>query len=239
MGNKELLIQTHVVTGFQQNCRLLIETNSKTAMLVDPGGDLDKIFSAIESQELNVESVFLTHAHLDHGGGVAAALDHLEKIQGKRPVFYSCGEEESFMRNSLEKQGVVFGVGGVEFKNAPEPDVVLKDGDILDFAGFSAKTLFTPGHSPGHLALFFDTMKFKLDEKIIGLEGEYELPVLIAGDTLFAGSVGRTDLPGGDYETLIDSIENKIMTLPDNTLVLSGHGPSTSVGHERKNNPFL
>lgn len=239
MINKELLIQTIVVTGFRQNCRLFIEKNSRKAMLVDPGGDLDRVFEAISTQELEVESLFLTHAHLDHGGGVASSLDHLEKTQGKRPTFYTCGEEESFMRGSLEKQGVVFGVGGLEFKNAPEPDVILKDGDILEFAGFSGKVLFTPGHSPGHLSLFFDSLKFRLEESAIGLEGEYELPFLIAGDTLFAGSIGRTDLPGGDYNILIDSIEKKILTLPENTLVLSGHGPSTTISHEKSNNPFL
>jgi glyoxylase-like metal-dependent hydrolase (beta-lactamase superfamily II) len=239
MKNPEICIQTFVVTNFQQNCRVLYDPASKLAAVVDPGGGIERIISWLSTEELQLESVFLTHAHLDHGGGVRAMLDSIEQSTGKRPTFYACGEQEQFMRSTLDQQGALFGVPSREFGSVPEPDIILGDGDIFKVGSVESRVLFTPGHSPGHLALFFDVQSFAIKEPMSALNGVCESPFVLAGDTLFAGSIGRTDLPGGDHQTLIRSIQTKIISLPGNTMVLPGHGPATSVSLEKENNPFL
>lgn len=239
MKKPELCIQTFVVTNFQQNCRVIFEKDSQLACVLDPGGEVDRIIDFVLRESLSVESVFLTHAHLDHGGGVRALLTRLEQEVGVKPTFYACGDQEKFMRSTLDQQGALFGVSPREFSSVPEPDVVLEDGDNFQIGSSTAKVLFTPGHSPGHLSLFFDVERFQIKEPMSGLSGEIETPFVIAGDTLFAGSIGRTDLPGGEHRTLIESIQTKILSLPDNTMVLPGHGPATSVLFEKNNNPFL
>lgn len=127
------------------------------------------------------------------------------------------------MRSSISGQAMMFGLSAKDYQDCPEPDQYLQDGDELLVGNFKIKALFTPGHSPGHLSFF-----------IAG-----ERPTVISGDSLFKGSIGRTDLPGGNHRLLIKSIENKLLTLPENTIVLPGHGPDTTIFNEKNRNPFL
>ncbi len=222
-------IHTIPVTVFQQNARIVVDSESLKAIVVDPGGGAEDILDKISS--LDVEAIFLTHAHLDHGGGVAALMRAYKKKFSKDLKLYSCGAEEELMRQKLSLQASIYGLPVKEYENVPEPDLILKDGDKIQLA--NAEVLFTPGHAPGHLSLFFKKQDIVIDGQ------SFTAPFLIAGDTLFQGSIGRTDLPGGDHGTLISSIKNKILTLPDDTIVLPGHGESTTVGAEKKSNPFL
>jgi glyoxylase-like metal-dependent hydrolase (beta-lactamase superfamily II) len=239
MHNSGIYVETFVVTDFQQNCRVLADLASGCAVVIDPGGEVDFVFEKIKAKDFKVESVFLTHAHIDHGGGVNRMLGICEQEYGTRPKLLSCGEEEKILRQSLSKQGIMFGVSGALFEDVPEPDIVLLDNDEVRIGEFKGRVLFTPGHSPGHLALYFDVSSFYIKEPGLPQAEEIKSTFLIAGDTLFAGSVGRTDLPGGDHRTLLNSIESKILVLPDDTVVLSGHGPATTVGNEKIHNPFL
>lgn len=204
------------VTEFQQNCRVLWSEGSNEALVIDPGGDGDTVARFLSVRNLICSQIWLTHSHLDHCGGVAKLL----KIAGDVPLLGHALERE--FRARVEDVKVMYGIQGGSMENCPEPSRYIQGGEDLDFAGRVFKVLFTPGHSPGHLCFYAQA------------EG-----ILLAGDTLFAGSIGRTDLPGGDHATLIKSIVEKILTLPDDTRVLSGHGPETTVGIERSSNPFL
>lgn len=210
-----LEIYTLVVTPFQQNCRLLLDTESRALVVVDPGGDIPQILTSIKNLKPSSTDIWLTHAHIDHAGGVRA-------LKGMTGARLFAGEVEQAMRASIEDQAEMYGLSPQEYENCPEPEVYLKEGDEVEVGIFRGKVLFTPGHSPGHLSFFFPTES-----------------MLIAGDTLFDGSVGRTDIPGGDFELLSKSIRNKLYTLPNETLVMSGHGPDTTIGKEKRNNPFV
>ena len=222
-------IYTIPVTVFAQNARIIVDSDSNDALVIDPGGDVEAIFN--KAKNYNIHAIFLTHAHLDHAGGVAAFKRKYKKEHDKEIKLISIGDEEKFMRQNLSKQAAMYGLSTEEFEDVPEPDVVLSDNDKMDFA--DAKVLFTPGHAPGHLALFFEKQEVVIDGR------NYNAPFLIAGDTLFQGSIGRTDLPGGDHSTLISSIKDKILSLPEDTIVLPGHGSATTVAQEKKSNPFL
>ena len=226
-----LKVITIPVTDFIQNSRILVDEESSEACVIDPGGEVEKIFSVIKELNLNISKLVMTHAHIDHIGGVAPLL-RLFDDSGQKPVLYGHRVEKE-MRQSILMQCEMFGVSGYE--NAPEPDVYSDDGDLVKIGRYEGKFLFTPGHAPGHLALYFE----KLDWKSGNSQEVVRSPVLIAGDTIFESSIGRTDLPGGNFETLIDSIKSKILTLPDETAILPGHGPDTNVGREKNQNPFL
>jgi hydroxyacylglutathione hydrolase len=210
-----LEIKTLPVTELQQNCRILWKQGTTQALVVDPGGDAPLISSFLKSQGLVCEQIWLTHSHFDHCGGVARLMSEGVKI------LYGHIIEREF-RQRVEDILTLYGISSKDMKNSPEPTHYIKGGETLEFQSVEFKVLFTPGHSPGHLCFYAPSEN-----------------VLLAGDTLFNGSIGRTDLPGGDYKTLINSIVEKILILPDDTKVLSGHGPDTTIGHERKNNPFL
>ncbi len=216
-------IKTLVVTPFQQNCRILFDNQSGSAAVIDPGGDIDQIIAALDELEARTESIVLTHAHIDHAGGVAS-LESALKSRGLSPKLYAHKLERE-MRASIGAQAQMFGLPPSQYQNAREPDVYFDDGDKFELGSVQAKVLFTPGHAPGHVSLYFPD-----------IEGS---AVLIAGDTLFAGSIGRTDLPGGDFDTLAKSIRDKLYTLPEDTRVLSGHGPDTTIGEEKHHNPFV
>lgn len=158
----------------------------------------------------NVTMVFNTHCHCDHSGGNA----ELMKLTGAPLVAH---EADLPLLRSISQQGMLF---GVPMPASPDPDRFINEGDIVELGGAQLKVFHTPGHAPGHVVLVGDGF-------------------VIAGDTLFAGSIGRTDLPGGNYNQLIRSIKEKLMVLPDDTVVYSGHGPATTIGEERRSNPFL
>ena len=216
-------IKTLVVTPFQQNCRILFSSTSRAAAIIDPGGEVDRIISELNALNLKPESILLTHAHIDHGAGVAALEERLHEA-GFSPKLYAHPNEKD-MRASIETQAQMFGLPSGEYRNVREPDVYLDDGGTFKVGEYDSRALFTPGHAPGHISLFF--------------ESAGDVPVLIAGDTLFASSIGRTDLPGGDFDTLVRSIREKLYVLPDETIVLSGHGPDTTIGQEKRHNPFV
>lgn len=202
----------HTVGPFQENCYVVGDEESGIGALIDPGEEAARISMAVEGTKLDISKIVLTHAHIDH---VGAVVDLVKE--------YSCPvlahEESAPMLEQLPMQAVMM---GMKFGEVPKIDTYIEDEEIIEVGGLRLASLYTPGHSPGHLAFY--------------IEGE---GVVLAGDALFAGSVGRVDLPGGDGPTLLKSIEERLLTLPDETVVHPGHGPETTVGHERSTNPFL
>lgn len=202
------------VGAFQVNCRFIFNPETKNCVICDPGDDADRIMAFVSSRGLNVTAVLLTHGHLDHCGAAATVAEHYKTgITGP-------SREDSMWLDILPRQAVMFGL-----PSCPPltPDRWLTGGEKLDLGlGEEAEVLHCPGHTPGHVCFHFP------------LSG-----ILLSGDVLFAGSVGRSDFPGGNHEDLISSIRNLIMTLPDSTAVLPGHGPDTTVGTEREQNPYL
>lgn len=206
------------VTPLDQNCSLLIVTTDsgeKSAVLVDPGGDCDRVVQACQNHQVHPEAIWLTHSHFDHCGGVAKVLEHFNV-----PLFGH--RAEATFRQSVLQVCEMYGLRGSGMENCPEPTNYLEGGEVLSLGDVAFDVLFTPGHSPGHLCFY-------------GKEFE----VLIGGDALFAGSIGRTDLPGGDHQQLLQSIERELMVLPDQVVVYPGHGPTTTIGRERLSNPFV
>jgi len=201
------------VTPFQQNCTLLWCEATKRAVVIDPGGDLPDIKRAIAEAGVTVEKIWLTHGHLDHVGGAADLKAHLNvPIEGPHRA-------DAFLLEHVAESARQFGLTGL--KNVT-PDRWLDEGDTVEIGELSFSVLHCPGHSPGSVA-FIDTAQ----------------KLAIVGDVLFAGSIGRTDLPGGDHAQLLRSIADKLMPLADDVTVVSGHGPVTSIGRERASNPFL
>ena len=201
------------VTPFQQNCSLVFDSKTRFGAVVDPGGDIEKIRAAIAKHNVTVEKILLTHGHIDHVGGaadIAAALG----VQVIGPH-----EPDLPQIERVAEQALQYGVTGVK---PVEPDQWLQEGDVVEAAGRRFAVLHCPGHAPGHI-VFYDA----------------ELQFALSGDVLFAGSVGRTDLPGGDHPTLIRSITEKLLPLGDDVTFLPGHGPASTFGEERRNNPFL
>jgi len=208
-------ITTIPVTPFQQNCRIVLDGEGG-ALVIDPGGESDRIVKTLRDLDVEIREIWLTHSHVDHCGGVAA----LRRISDA-PL--SAHENEQMMRGNVrEKICLAFGIPPGDMEDCPEPERFLSGGESLTFGPYEVKTLFTPGHSPGHISFYFPSLK-----------------TVISGDALFAGSIGRTDLPGGDHEQLLASIRRELWELPDETRVCSGHGPDTTIGQEKHSNPFL
>lgn len=213
-GLKSLKIVVIPVTPLQQNCSLIVDAERSEGVIVDPGGDVALINDTVRKLGVQVLGIWLTHSHFDHCGGVAECL----KCWPDAPLFAHPGE--TLFRSRAAEIAAMWNLPG--FSNCPEPSRAVVGGETLSVGAHVCSVLFVPGHSPGHVAFYFKADK-----------------VLIAGDTLFQGSIGRTDLPGGDHQQLLDSIKREILTLPDDVLVYPGHGPMTSIGQERVNNPFL
>jgi glyoxylase-like metal-dependent hydrolase (beta-lactamase superfamily II) len=210
-----LNVITIPVTVFSQNARVLYCSETRDGVIVDPGGDVELIRTACDRARVNVRAIWLTHSHLDHCAGVASALEVY------RVPLYGHSDEQ-IMRQRVQDIAQMYGLSREEWLPCPEPDRYLSGGEELELGRLSAKVIFTPGHSPGHLSFYFASEE-----------------LLISGDTLFQGSIGRTDLPGGDHALLIRTIKEKLLSLPDQTRVLSGHGDDTTIGAERLTNPFL
>jgi hydroxyacylglutathione hydrolase len=201
------------VTPFQQNCSILrCEATGKGAV-VDPGGDLERIEEVLREHDVQVEKILLTHGHVDHASAATELARRLQvPIEGP-------GREDLFWLESLPMQASTYGLGPAE---VVAPDRWLEQGDTVSFGEVTLEVLHTPGHTPGHVVFF-----------------EPESRLVIVGDVLFQGSIGRTDFPRGDYDTLIRSIQERLLPLGDDVRFLPGHGPGTTLGEERRTNPFL
>lgn len=201
------------VTPFQQNCTILFDTEDKTGVVVDPGGDVETILEVLKSHGITATAIWLTHGHIDHAGGAmelkeALGVDIIGPHEADKPLL-----------DNLVGQGQKFGMTGV--RNCT-PDRFLADGEKVSFGSHVFEVLHCPGHAPGHVVFYNPEAKFAH-----------------VGDVLFRGSVGRTDLYGGDHDTLIRSIKEKLLPLGDDIGFICGHGAGSRFGDERRGNPYL
>jgi hydroxyacylglutathione hydrolase len=207
-------VEPRVVTltngAFAENCYLVADPECGEAAIVDPGEEVDVFRARLAHEGWTLRAIWLTHAHLDHVAGVAA-------LHGDHPVPIFLHPADRPLYDHLPHQAAMF---GLEAEAPPPPDRDLADGRSITVGSCGFRVVHTPGHSPGGVSLVGHGLAF-------------------VGDTLFAGSIGRTDLPGGDLEALLASIRDKLFVLPDETVVLSGHGPATTIGAEKKDNPFV
>lgn len=205
--------QTIPVTPFQQNCSLVWEDATMTAAIIDPGGDLDSLLGAAQTLDVTITQIWLTHAHIDHAGGAAELARILRiPIVGPHPA-------DQFWIDALVDQGRMFG-----FPHADKftPTRWLADGDSVALGNHMLQVRHCPGHTPGHVVFHAP-----------------ELKRAFVGDVLFAGSIGRTDFPRGDHDTLITSITTRLWPMGDDTVFIPGHGPESSFGRERRSNPYV
>ena len=201
------------VTPFQQNCVLLWDEATRVGAVVDPGGDLPRIAEAIARQGVTVEKILLTHGHVDHAAGAAELRERLGGVPIEGPH-----ADDAPLLAGLAESGAAYGIPG----RPVTPDRWLTEGDAVTVGGLAFSVLHCPGHSPGSV--------------VFVSRGE---PFALVGDVLFRGSVGRTDLPGGDHDTLIRSVRDKLLPLADEVAFIPGHGPTSTIGHERLTNPFV
>ena len=213
MQEANFIVDSLPVSPFMTNCYILGCTRTRAAAIIDPGDDGDKILERLTSHGLELSHVLLTHAHVDHCTGVS-------QVRKRHPAPIYMHRTEQQLYDHVPQQGQMFGLQPTG--PLPPVDVYVEDGEALTVGNLTLRVLFTPGHSPGSVCYHVE-----------------ESPgVVFCGDVLFQGSIGRTDLWGGSYGTLMQSIGQKIMPLPDETVLYSGHGPATSVGRERASNPF-
>jgi len=195
------------------NTYIVADENTGECVVIDPADDGKKIASEIDERGWHLLSIWLTHAHFDHMGGTADLADN----SNPPPPVALHAEDNQLWR--IQGGAAFF---GMKIDPGPEPTIELKNGQEANIGEYKFQVLHAPGHAPGHV-MFYNNSE----------------SVLFCGDVIFQGSIGRTDLPGGDFDTLIHSIETQVMTLPDETILLSGHGPQSSVGVERQYNPFV
>jgi glyoxylase-like metal-dependent hydrolase (beta-lactamase superfamily II) len=202
------------VTPFQQNCTILFDGDDKVGVVVDPGGDVDNILAALKENAVTAGAIWITHGHIDHAGGAMDLKDALGvDIVGPH-------EADRLLLDNLETQALRFGLSG-KVRNCV-PDRFLTEGETVSFGRHVFEVFHCPGHAPGHVVFYNRAAKFAH-----------------VGDVLFRGSIGRTDLPGGDHAALIASIKEKLLPLGDDIGFLCGHGPGSRFGDERRSNPFL
>lgn len=205
-----MIVECLTVGPLMENCYILGDDKTKIAAVIDPGDEPERIVERLEKRKLQCTHILLTHAHVDHVSGINGVV----KATGANVYIH---KDDAFMLKSAPVQALAFGMKPFL---PPKVDRYLEDGEIIEIGNLKVKVLHTPGHSSGGVCF--------LVEKCI-----------FVGDTIFQGSIGRTDLPGGNYNELINSIETKIFTLPDDTVIYPGHGPETTVGYEKKYNPFF
>jgi hydroxyacylglutathione hydrolase len=207
-----MILETFPVGPLACNCTILGDENAGEAIVIDPGDEIGRIQQRLQEHRLKLTQILITHGHIDHVGGAVK----LKRLTGA-PILLN--QNDLPLLKMMNMQAAWLGVPTPEVAS---PDASLEDGETVGLEKFPAQVLHTPGHTQGSVSLHFAPMK-----------------MLIAGDTLFAGSIGRTDLPGGNGRQIIASIESRLMTLPDDTRVIPGHGPETTIGAEREFNPFL
>ena len=207
-----MILETFPVGPLHCNCTILGDEVTHEAVVVDPGDNIPEILSRLQKHGLTLRQIVVTHAHIDHVGGAAL----LRKSTGAPVVM---NQQDLGLLGMMEMQA---GWLGVPTPQVAPPDASAEDGLSIGLATLPAQVLHTPGHTPGSICLLFP-----------------DHHLLLAGDTLFAGSIGRTDLPGGDGQQILRSLRGRLLVLPDSTRVVPGHGPETTIGEERQSNPFL
>ena len=210
-GEYIVILRTLVVGPFACNCYIVGSESTKAGMIIDPGDDAKKILKTVGDLGLDIRLIVLTHGHIDHIG----AIKEIKEATGAEVAIH--GDDAEPLQGQYQSLVAMF---GLSHPTPPRPDMLLKDEGSLDISDLHFSVLHTPGHTQGGICLLGQGMVF-------------------TGDTLFNQGIGRTDLPGGDYDQLMNSIHTKLMTLPDNTVVYPGHGPETTIGAERRNSPFL
>ncbi len=206
----EVVIDSIVVGPFAANCYFVKKSDSQKCVIIDPGGDAELLLDKLLDLNLELQALLITHGHIDH-------VMALSEISKKIPVPVYAHKDDKQLLENIKIQGQMFGLS--EFEQ-PTISNWIQESDLIEIAGLKIKVLHTPGHSPGGCC-------YLLNSKIF------------VGDTLFESSIGRTDLPGGDYDLLISTIKTKLFSLPDEMIVYPGHGETTTIGHEKKYNPFL
>jgi glyoxylase-like metal-dependent hydrolase (beta-lactamase superfamily II) len=207
-----MILETFPVGPLQCNCTILGDETRGEAMVVDPGDNIPQILAFLARHKLSLKQIIVTHGHIDHIGGAA----RLKKATGA-PVFLNQNDLPQLTMMDMQASWL-----GVPTPEIAPPDASAEEGMTVGIAGHTAQILHTPGHTQGSICLHF------VPENL-----------LLAGDTLFAGSIGRTDLPGGDSKQILRSLHDRLLILPDQTSVIPGHGPATTIGEERQSNPFL
>jgi glyoxylase-like metal-dependent hydrolase (beta-lactamase superfamily II) len=220
-STRQQLIHITIPVGMLQcNCSIVGDPVTREALVIDPGDEVGRVLDLIGRHKLTVKAIVSTHAHIDHVGG----LSKLHQYTGAPVMMH---REDLPLYQGMDIQAAFLGVAPPEMTEVHQ---LITDGDSLQWGALEAQVLHTPGHTPGSLSLYLPR-----DAGKIALAA----PQLFAGDTLFAGSIGRTDLWGGSMEQIMDSLRGKLMDLPDDTIVHPGHGPRTTIGEERQSNPFL